>query len=125
MEHTAKSRAAEKAIEVGTESHQDKVKSPPKEMIPPQPATVEVPSSDVSVKTLEAEQYGKGDVAYRYGWRDSVSNEMVMFDENGELCLRQQFLKMVVNHHVTVEGQPTKEGSLWFMVLFGLVFHFL
>ena len=116
MEHTAKSRAVEKAIEGGTESHQKKVRSPPKEMIPPQPATVKVPSSDVSVKTLEAEQYrrlGKCGVGLRYGWHDSVSKEMVMFDENGELCLRQQSLKMVGNHHVTVEGQPTKEGSIW------------
>ena len=68
-------------------------------MIPPQPMTVKVPSSDVSVKTLEAEQYrclGKCGVGRRYGWHDSGSKEMVMFDENGELCLRQQSLKMVV-----------------------------
>ena len=119
MEHTAKPRAVAKADEGGPESHQDKVKSPPKEMIPSQPAIVKVPSCDVSIKTLEAEQYrclGKCGVGRRYGWHDSGSKEMVMFDENGELCLRQQSLKMVVNHHVTVEGQPT---------LFGLVFHFL
>jgi len=117
MAHTAKPSAVAKAIEGGAESHQDKVKSPPKEMIPPQPMTVKVPSSDVSVKTLEAEQYrclGKCGVGRRYGWHDSGSKEMVMFDENGELCLRQQSLKMVVNHHVTVEGQPTEKGSLWF-----------
>ena len=117
MAHTAKPRQVAKAIEGGAESHQDKVKSPPKEMIPPQPATVEVPSSDVSVKTLEAEQYrclGKCGVGRRYGWHDYGSKEMVMFDENGELCLRQQSVKMVVNHHVTVEGQPTEKGSLWF-----------
>ena len=71
----------------------------------------------MSVKTLEAEQYrclGKCGVGRRYRWHDSGSKEMVMFDENGELCLRQQSLKMVINHHVTVEGQPTEEGSLWF-----------
>ena len=102
MEHTAKPRQVEKAIEGGAESHQENVKSPPKEMIPSQPAIVKVPSSDVSVKTLEAEQYGKG---CRYGWRDSGSKEMVVFDENGTLCLRQQSLKIVVNHHVRVEGQ--------------------
>ena len=115
MAHTSKPRAVEKAIKGGAESHQ--VKSPPKEMIPPQPATVEVPSTDVSVKTLEAEQYrrlGKCGVGRRYGWHDSGSKEMVMFDEDGKLCLRQQSIKMVVNHHVTVEGQPTEEGSLWF-----------
>ena len=87
MAHTAKPRQVEKAIEGGAESHQDKVKSPPKEMIPSQPATVKVPSSDVSVKTLEAEQYDKRDVGYRYGWSDSGSKEMVAFDENGALCL--------------------------------------
>jgi len=115
MEHTAKPRAVVKAIGGGAESHQKKVRSPPKEMIAPQPAIVKVPSTDVHVKTLEAEQYrhlGKCGVGRRYGWHDSVSNEMVMFDENGELCLRQQSLKMVGNHHVTVEGQPTEEGSL-------------
>ena len=104
MAHTAKPRAVAKAIK-GAEFHQDKARSSPKEMTPPQPATVKVLSSNVSVKTLEAEQYGKGDVGYRYGWRDSGSKEMVMFDENGELCLRQQSMKMVVNHHVTVEGK--------------------
>ena len=41
---------------------------------------------------------------------------MIMFDEDGELCLRQQSLKMVLNHHVTVEGQKTEEGSVWFSV---------
>ena len=112
MAHTAKPRAAAKAIEGGAEPHQ--VKSPPKEMIPPQPATVEVPSSDVSVKTLEAEQYGKCDVRRRYGWHDSGSKEMVVFDEDGAPCLQQRSLKMVVNHHVTVEDQSLAVGSLRF-----------
>ena len=105
MAHTAKPRAAEKAIE-GVESHQDKVRHAPEELLPSQPATVGVPSNVVSVKTLEADQYGKVDVGYRYGWRDPGSKEMVVFDENGALCLRQQSLKMVINHHVTVKGQP-------------------
>ena len=84
--HTAKPRQVEKAIEGGTESHQDKVKNPPKEMIPPQPAVVRVPSTDVSVKTLEAEQYrclAKCGVGRRYGWHDFGSNEVIMFDEDG------------------------------------------
>ena len=118
MAHTAKPRPLAKAIEGGAESHQNKARSPPEEeMIPPQPAIVKVPSSDVSVKTLEAEQYrclGKCGVGRRYGWHDSGSKEMVMFDEDGGLCLRQRSLKMVVNHHVTVEGQPSKEVSVWF-----------
>ena len=109
MDHTAKPKPATKAIEGGgAESHQDKARSPPKEMIPPQPATVKVPSKDVSVKTLEAEQYrwlGKCGVERRYGWHDSVSKEMIMFDEDGALCLRQQSLKM--------EGQPKGKVSLW------------
>ena len=118
MLHTAKPKPAAKAIKGGAESHQEKARSPPKEMIPSQPATVKVPSSDVSVKTLEVEQYrwlGKCGVGYRYGWHDSGSKEMVMFDEDGALCLRQQSLKMVFYKHVTMEGRPTEElGSLWF-----------
>ena len=33
-----------------------------------------------------------------------------MFYEDGAPCLRQQSLKMVFNHHVTVEGQPTERS---------------
>ena len=56
MAHTAKLRPVAKAIE-GAEPHQDKTRSLPEEMIPSQPAIVKVPSSDVRVKTVEAEQY--------------------------------------------------------------------
>ena len=83
MAHTAKQRPATKAIK-GAMSHQDKARSPPKEMIPPQPATVKVPSKNVTVKTREAEQYrwlGKCGVGHRYGCDDG--NEMIMFDEVG------------------------------------------
>ena len=113
MEHTAKPKAVVKAIE-GAKSYQDKVRSPPEKMIPSQPATVKVPSSDVTPQ-VEAEEYrhlGKCGVGYRYGWHDFGNKEMAMFDEDGALCLRQQSLKMVFNNHVTMEGQPTKKVSL-------------
>ena len=110
MAHTAKPKPVAKAIE-GAKSHQDKVKSPLEEMIPSQPATVMVLSSDVILEAEQCRRLGKC-VGYRYGWHDSGSQEIVMFDEDGALCLRQQSLKMVFNNHVTMEGQPTKKGSL-------------
>ena len=103
MEHTAKPK-----------SHWNKVRYPPKEMKPLQPAIVKVPSRDVGVNTLEAEQcLTKCGVGRQYGWHDFGSNEMVKFDENGALCLRQQSLKMVFNNHVIMEGQQREiRGSL-------------
>jgi len=116
MVHTAKQRSVAKAFEE-VEPQQDKVRSPPKAMIPPQPATVKVPRKDVTVKTFEAEQYrclAKCGVGRRYGWHDFGSNEVIMFDEEGELRLQQQSLKMVFNHHVTIEGQTADRISARF-----------
>ena len=109
MGYTAKPRQVAKAIK-RAKSHQDKVRSP--EMIPSQPATVQVLTSDVILVAEECRRLGKC-VGYRYGWHDFRNKEMVMFDEDGALCLRQQSLNMVVNKHVTMEGQPTEEVSLW------------
>ena len=113
MEHTAKPRSAEKALEGVVKSHQDKVWSRQKKMIPSQPAIVKVPCKDVTVKTLEADRsrfLANCGVKFRYGWRDCGSDEI--FDEDGAPCRQQKSLKMVFNHHQTVEGQPTDRISV-------------
>ena len=106
MAHTGK--PAEKAIE-GVESHQKKARKPPKELIPSQPAIVKVPSRDVSVKTFKSQQHrllAKCGVGRRYGWHDFGSKEMIMFNEDGVLCLQRQSL---LKHHVT--GHKTEERA--------------
>ena len=138
MEHTAKPSHVVKAIE-GTgcsASHQlqDETKRPPKEMVPQPAAKVEGPRSSVNVPTLEAENFGIGqgfvrcgqthfprwqkwewprDTYCRYGWHDFGSNEMVMFEEDGTPCQRQQSLKFFFKQNVTLDGQRSEEGSAW------------
>ena len=118
MEHTAKPRAVAKAIE-GVKPQQDKTESPPKEMIPSQPETVEVPSTDVSVKTEQYRCPAKCGYGHRYGCNFG-NDESIKFDKDGALCELQQSLKVVVHHCITVEDQLIEDSSKWFSLRFPL-----
>ena len=83
-------------------------KKPPNEMLP-QLTQVKVPSSDVAVKTWEAEQYrclSKCGVRRLYGWHDHGSHEMVMFTDDGKAFKQQQSMRMVIEKHVTIDDKP-------------------
>jgi len=134
MDQTAKPDPVEKAIE-GTTSYQlqDETNRPPEEMIP-QPATRVSQPSDMTVPTFEVEQLAKfgtdlphgnthfprwrkwewpQETCRRYGWHDSGSNEMIMFEEDGTPCQRQQSLKFFFNKKVILDGQQREEKSAW------------
>ena len=95
------------------------MKSPPKEMVPSQPAIVKVPSTDVSVKTEPYRWPTKCGYGHRYGC-ELGNDESIKFDKDGALCELQQSLKVVVHHHVTVEDQLIEESSKWFSLRFPL-----
>ena len=117
--HTTKPSHVVKAIE-GAEcstSHQlqDKTKRPPKDMVPQPAARVKRPRSDVTVQTLEAEQYrhlAKCGVSRRYGWHDFGSNEMIMFEEDGTPCRRQKSLKFFLKESIDGIGKRSAWLSL-------------
>jgi len=119
MEHTTKPSPVEKAIEGrGCSSTFDhsKTKRPPKEMVPQPAARVKRPRSDITVQTLEAEQYrqlAKLGVGRRYGWHDFGSSEMITFEKDGTPCQRQQSLKILLKQKAVVDGQQTNERSAW------------
>ena len=91
-------------------------KKPPSEIIP-RPTNVMVPSSDVTVKTREAEQdrcLAKCGVMRFYGWQDHGSGEMVMCMEDGKPFMQLQSLRMVVENRVTVGDKEVVAAKLKF-----------
>ena len=102
MQHTTKPRETARAIECASNHTK-----PPKELIP-LPINFKRPTTDVTVKTWEADQYrwvAEQGVKRRYGYSDFDSTEGVMFTKDGTLCHKQQSLKMVWRRKITVAGQ--------------------
>ena len=105
MEQTSKSsqQVSVTAIE-GSDS-----KEPPRALIPPQPTEIKCPTTDVTVKTREAElQQSLAKVGFKkwYGWIDEGGKEMLVFDEDGVQCEQQRSLKLVINQQMDAPGQP-------------------
>ena len=71
-------------------SLRSKAKRPPREFVP-SPTVVNRPSSDVTVKTVTAEQYRHYGRGRYYGWCDQGSKEMVMFTAKGELQMSRKW----------------------------------
>ncbi len=95
MEHTSKSTDMNASAQP--------VKKPPHEMIPPLPKVFKCPSSDVTVRTREAEMYKalrNSGVEYRYGYLNFGGAEMVMFTEDGIEYLRQKCLKVSIKQYL-------------------------
>jgi hypothetical protein len=96
MMHTSKTTELreEAQLELSTR------KMPPYNMVP-RMEVFKRPSSDVTVKTREAEMY-KGlmthGVERRYGYLDFDNSEVTMFKEDGTKCLTQKSLKFSLNH---------------------------
>ena len=95
--------------ESGVITSQNETKEAPKMLIPPQPIEVGQPTSDVTVKTEEAEQnrslVRRGQ--YRlYGWLDHGGKEMVWCDEDGKVVEKNQSMKSVFKHEMTIGGGP-------------------
>ena len=90
------------------------VREPPSEMIP-QPVNFQLPNSNMTVNTKEAEMYRsltKQGIRRRYGWYDRGLNEGVMFEEDGTLFRQQRSLKMVIEHTSSANGKVTEQGFL-------------
>jgi len=102
-----------------SKSQQDKAKSPPKELKLSQPETVEVPSTDVSVKTEQYRCPTKCGYGHQYGC-ELGNNESIKFDKDGALCKLQRSLKVVIHHRITVEDQLIEDSSKWFSLRFPL-----
>ena len=103
-----------KAIESAHEDHTAhnrlrESKKPPYDMIP-QPATFERPSSNVAVKTWEAEVYNflrqESGGERRYGYLDFDNAEMIMFKGDGTPCPPQRCLKLQFELQLTTEELP-------------------
>ena len=97
MMHTSKPTDMAKAIE-GAECKPNNLSSkPPYEMVP-KPTVVNRPTSDVTVKTWEAEMHNylrkEHGVGRRYGYYDFGNAEAVMFREDGTPCPPQKCLKL-------------------------------
>ena len=107
MKHTSKSMKADVQLELG------KRKKPPNAMIPPLPPVFKRPSSDVTVKTREAEMYRtlRRDckVEWRYGYHDFGGAEFIMFKEDGTKCPPQKCLKF--GYHSAIGNSIAK--LLW------------
>ena len=115
MKHT--SRSDNTAVEEsGCTAAHSETKEPPRMLIPPQPTEIRRPTSDVIVKTLEAEQYrslAKCGIKQWYGWIDFGGKEMIWFNEDGVRCQQQQSVKMVVKQQTAIEGQPAFKMTSW------------
>ena len=110
MEQTSKSsqQVNVTAIE-GSEHTSNHSKEPPRALIPPQPTEIKCPTTDVIVKTREAElqqSLAKKGFKKWYGWIDEGGKEMIVFDEDGVQCEQQRSLKVVINQQMDVAGQP-------------------
>ena len=110
MKHTSKPTDGVKTVEATDHAnyhHLHKVKQPPYEMIP-KPTKFERPSSDVTVKTWEAEMYNslrvKCNVGRRYGYYDFCDAEAIMFKEDGTPCPPQKCLKLGFEHQSVIDG---------------------
>ena len=102
--------------EGGCTFNQSEAKEPPRAMIPPQPLQVKRPTSDVTVKTREAERQqllAKQGIRWWYGWIDHGGKEMIMFDEDGVQCQRQPSLKLVIKEETDAVGQPSFKVTGW------------
>lgn len=101
-------------IERGTGS-----KKPPYEMIP-KPSVFSRPSSDVTVKTWDAELYRhlktSCGVERRYGYYDFGRAEVFMFKEDGTPCLVQKCIKVFIEHKSTLDGTPCVTARAWFYI---------
>ncbi len=87
---------------------------PPSKIIP-RPTNVMVPSSDVAVKTREAEQYrflAECGVRRCYGWHDHGSGEMEMFMEDGKPFIQRKSVRAVVDKRVTVCDQEIDAAKI-------------
>ena len=108
MEQTSKSsRPVNVAAIEGSNSSPSK--EPPRALIPPQPTEIRCPTTDVTVKTREAElqqSLAKKGFKKWYGWIDEGGKEMIVFDEDGVQCEQQRSLKLVINQQMDAPGQP-------------------
>ena len=108
MEQTSKSS---QQVNVATIEGSDSghSKEPPRELIPPQPTEIKCPTTDVTVKTREAElqqSLAKEGFKKWYGWIDEGGKEMIVFDEDGVQREQQRSLKLVINQQMGTPGQP-------------------
>lgn len=100
-------------------------KKPPYKMIP-QPNVFMRPSSDVTVRTWEAEMYNtlrtKCDVEQRYGYYDFCGAEVIMFKKNGTPCPPLKCLKVGIEHHLSIAHQSIEKVSAWCYLRFPVAF---
>ena len=96
MKHTSKPADDGKAIK-GADHGTEETNKPPYDMIP-KLTHFKRPSSDVTVKTREAEMYNylrdESGVGRRYGYYDFGDAEAIMFKEDGTPCPPQKCLKL-------------------------------
>lgn len=94
-------------------------KKPPYKMVP-RPIVFRRPSSDVTVKTWEAEMYRTLKAEYglerRYGYYDFGGSEVIMFKEDGTKCPTRKSMKFSFDYtgDVSVKGWlylPMSEGA--------------
>ena len=103
-----------KATEAADHATHDRLKDPERKKPPyhmiPQPTIFERPSSDVAVKTWEAEAYNylrqESGVERRYGYLDFSDTEMLMFKADGTPCPPQKCLKLGFERQLVMEGLP-------------------
>ena len=115
MSHTSKPadplevKAIESVDHAAVHNRLRESKKPPYDMIP-QPTTFERPSSNIAVKTWEAEVYNflreESDGERRYGYLDFGNAEMVMFKGDGSPCPPQKCLKLGFELEFVMEGLP-------------------
>ena len=102
MNHTSKPAGAH--LKLGTR------KKPPYNMIP-KPILFERPTSDVTVKTMEAVLYETLEtecrVQRRYGYYDFSSAQAITFKADGTPCPPQKCLKLYIEHHFSLFNIPT------------------
>ena len=124
MSHTSKPadplevKAIESADHAAVHNRLRESKKPPYDMIP-QPITFERPSSNIAVKTWEAEVYNflreESDGERRFGYLDFDNTEMVMFKGDGSPCPPQKCLKLGFEAQFIMEGLPSQEPkfTMW------------
>ena len=102
--------------ESGVITSQNETKEAPRMLIPPQPTEIRRPTSDVTVRTVEADQnrllVSLGQKRL-YGWFDHGGMEMVWCDEDGKLVVKNQSMKGVVKHEMAIGGGPPLKMTEW------------